>query len=128
MEDIKKNIRDEKKTEKKCMKSSSEIHRKKWKELSWRWLSKGVMKVQTDSLLCATQEQVLRTSYLKFYIDKTANSAMCRMCGNKGETVQHLICECEKLAQKEYKRRHVNVAKRLHWDLCMKIRLKCYKK
>ena len=47
------------------------------------------------------------------------------MCGNKGETVQHIICECEKLAQKEYKRRHDNVARRLHWDLCKKNGLKC---
>ena len=23
------------------------------------------------------------------------------MCGNKGETIQHIICECEKLAQKK---------------------------
>ena len=27
---------------------------------------------------------------------------------------------CEKLTQKEYKRRHDNVAKKVHWDLCKK--------
>ena len=43
---------------------------------------------------------------------------MCRLCGKRGETVQHIICECEKLAQREYKRRHDNVAKKVHWDLC----------
>ena len=95
------------------------------KELSWRWLRKGDLKIQTESLLCAAQEQALRTNYLKFYIDKTANSPLCRMCGNKGGTVQHIICECEMLAEKEYKRRHDNVDTRLHWDLCKKNRLKC---
>ena len=50
------------------------------------------------------------------------------MCGNKGKTAQHIICECQKLAQKEYKRRHDNVAKRLHWDLCKKNGLKCNEK
>ena len=50
------------------------------------------------------------------------------MCGNKGETVQHIICECEKLAQKEYKRHHDNVARRFHWDLCRKNGLKCNEK
>ena len=38
----------------------------------------------------------------------------------KGESVQHLVRGCEKLAQKEYKRRHDNVAKKVHWDLCKK--------
>ena len=37
-----------------------------------------------------------------------------RMCG---ETVQHIICECEKLVQGEYKRRHDTVAKLVHWKL-----------
>ena len=95
------------------------------KELSSRWLRKGDLKIHTESLLCATQEQALRTNYLKFHIDKTANSPLCRMCGNKGETVQYIICECEKLAQKEHKRRHDNVARRLNWDLCKKNGLKC---
>ena len=38
----------------------------------------------------------------------------------KGKSVQHLVSGCEKLAQKEYKRRHDNVAKKVHWDLCKK--------
>ena len=42
---------------------------------------------------------------------------MCRMCGKCGESVQHIVSGCEKLAQKEYKRRHDNVAEKIHWDL-----------
>ena len=42
------------------------------------------------------------------------------MCGERGETVQHIICECKKLAQREYKRRHDTVAKLVHWKLCEK--------
>ena len=45
------------------------------------------------------------------------------MCGEKGESVQHISSRCEKLAQKEYKRRHDNVAKKIHWDICKKNRL-----
>ena len=41
----------------------------------------------------------------------------------KGERVQHLVSGCEKLTQKEYNRRHDNVAKKVHWDLCKKKRL-----
>ena len=38
--------------------------------------------------------------------------------GERGESVQHIVSECEKLAQKEYKRRHDKVANNVHWDLC----------
>ena len=31
--------------------------------------------------------------------------------------MQHIICECKKLAQREYKRRHDTVAKLVHWKL-----------
>ena len=34
--------------------------------------------------------------------------------------MQHIICECKKLAQREYKRRHDTVAKLVHWKLCEK--------
>ena len=76
----------------------------------------------TEALLCAAQEQAIRTIYVKHYIDKTSESPLCsyRLCGKKCESVQHLICGSEKLAQKEYKRRHDNVAKKVHWDFCKK--------
>ena len=45
---------------------------------------------------------------------------MCRICGERGETVEYIICECKKLAQREYKRRHDTVAKLVHWKLCEK--------
>ena len=57
---------------------------------------------------------------LKYYIDKTSESPLCRLCGKKCESVQHLVCGCEKLAEKEYKRRHDNVAKEVQWDFCKK--------
>ena len=42
------------------------------------------------------------------------------MCGEKGETVQHIVCECKKLAQREYKRMHDNIAKFIHWKISEK--------
>ena len=90
------------------------------KEGSWKWLSKGDLKPETEALICAAQEQALRTNYTKYNIDKTADSPLCRLCGEKGESVGHLVSECQKLAQKEYKRRHDNVARIVHWELCGK--------
>ena len=49
---------------------------------------------------------------------------LCRLCGKKGESVNHIVCECKKLAQREYKNRHDNVAKVAHWKLCEKYHLK----
>ena len=38
----------------------------------------------------------------------------------KGESIDHVLSECKKLAQKEYKRRHDGVARYIHWELCGK--------
>ena len=38
----------------------------------------------------------------------------------KCESVQHLVCGCEILAQMEYKRQNDNVAKKVHRDFCKK--------
>ena len=45
---------------------------------------------------------------------------MRRICGERGETLLHIICKCKKLAQPECKTRHDTVAKLIHWKLCAK--------
>ena len=72
------------------------------------------MAVDAEALICSAQEQALRTNYIKFHIDKNVESPMCGMCREKGESVNHLTSECSKLAQREYKRRHDNVALYVH--------------
>ena len=74
------------------------------KDLSWKWLVQSDLKVQTEATICAAQEQALRTNYTENKIDTTLENQLRRMCGERGETVQHIICECKKLAQREYKR------------------------
>ena len=51
-----------------------------------------------------------KNEFTKFHIDKNADPPMCRMCGEKGEIISHLVSEIGKLAQREYKGRHDNVA------------------
>ena len=51
------------------------------------------LKVQTEATIYAAQEQALRTNYTKNKIDKTSENPLCGMCGEKGKTVQHIICE-----------------------------------
>ncbi|CAB3986556.1 Hypothetical predicted protein [Paramuricea clavata] len=38
------------------------------REKTWWWLKKGNLKPETEALLCATQEQALRTNYVKFQL------------------------------------------------------------
>ena len=102
----------------------SEITETTHVEESWSWLRKADLKIQTEALICAGQEQALRTiNYVKYHIDKTVESPLCRLCGEKGESVNHIVCECKKLAQRKYKQRHDNVAKVVHWKLCEKYHL-----
>ena len=70
------------------------------------------------SLTFPAQEQALRTNYSKFHIDKTSESPLCRLCGVKGESISHLVSECSKLAQKQYKARNDSIAQIIHWELC----------
>ena len=42
------------------------------------------------------------------------------MCKEGDELVTHIISQCKKLAQNEYKIRHDNVAKAVHRELCKK--------
>ena len=80
-------------------------------------------KVSSEALICSAQEQAIRTNYVRYHIDKSVDSASCRLCSKTGETISHIVSECSKLAQREYKRRHDNVARIVHWKLCEKFNL-----
>ena len=89
-------------------------------DLPWKWLVQSDLKVQIEATICVAQKQALRTNYAKCKIDKTSEDSLCRICGKWGETVQHILCKCKKLAQRDNKRRHDSVAKSVHWKLCEK--------
>ena len=46
------------------------------------------------------------------------------MCGKTEETVNHVLSECSKLAQKEYKRRHDWSGTKIHWKIRRKYGIK----
>ena len=72
----------------------------------WRWLRRGSLKLQTESFVIAAQDWALSTNYRKARIEHSREFALCRLCNTKDETVTHIINECSKMAQTEYKRRH----------------------
>ena len=79
---------------------------------TWTWLRKGNLKRDTESLLIAAQDNAIRTNHIKAGIDNTQQSSKCRLCGDRDETTNHIISECSKLGQKEYKV--------IPWKMCRK--------
>ena len=49
-------------------------------------------------------------------------NSKCKLCGDRDETINHIICECSKLAQKKYKTRHDLVGKVIQWKICKKFK------
>ena len=84
----------------------------------WQWLRNGTLKRQTESLIFAAQEQAIRTNVIKGKIDKSQEQTKCRMCSRADETITHIVSECPKLAQREYKRMHDWVGRRIHLKIC----------
>ena len=89
---------------------------------TWTWIRKGNLKRETESLLIAAQDNAIRTNHIKARIDQTQQNNKWRLCGDRDETINHIISECSKLVQKEYKARHDWVGKVIHWEMCKKFR------
>ena len=88
---------------------------------SWDWLKKGYLKKETESTFIAAQDQAICTRNMRKTVYGENVDSTCRVCGSADESVAHIVAECQKLAQKEYKQvRYDNVAKVIHWKLCEK--------
>ena len=81
---------------------TGEISHKK----TWIWLRKENFKRETESLPIAAQNNAIRTFNVKTRRDKRQQNSKCRLCVERDETINHIISECCKLAQKVYKTRH----------------------
>ena len=65
------------------------------------------MKRETESLIFSVQNQSIRTNLVE--PKKEAD-----------ESIDHVVSGCSKLVQKEYKIRHDNLGKVIHWKLARK--------
>ena len=59
---------------------------------------KGKLYRETESLLKAAENNAKRTNYVKAKIDKTQQNNKYRLCGDRDETIKHMISQCYKLA------------------------------
>ena len=85
----------------------------------WTWLRKGNFKRETESLLIAAQNNA---NHIKARIDKTQQNSKYRLCGDRDETINHIISEYSKLSKKNYKTKHGWVGKEINWEMCKKIK------
>ena len=69
-------------------------------EKIWTWLRKWNLKRETESLLIPAQNNAIRTNYVKSKIDKIQQKSKCALCGDRDKTINHVISESSKLAQK----------------------------
>ena len=89
---------------------------------TWTWLRKGNLKRETESLRIVAQDNAIIINHIKARIVKMQQNSKCRLCGDRDETINHIISEYSILAQKEYKARHNWVAKVIHWKMCKKFK------
>ncbi len=79
---------------------------------TWIWLRKGNFKRETEPLPTSAQNNAIRTHHIKARIDMTQQNRNCSLCGDRNETINHIMIKCSKLAQKKYKTRHDEWARR----------------
>ena len=60
------------------------------------------MKRETESLLCPAQEQTFQTNLVKYSIEKTSETLLCRLCNKNVESVTHIISDCPNLTKNQY--------------------------
>ena len=75
-------------------------------EQSWVWLQNGDLNRGTKILIVAPQSHSISTNLDKVKVDKSQKDMVCRLCKN--------VNKSSKLAQKEHKGRHDNLAKIVH--------------
>ena len=68
----------------------------------------------------SSTKKATRTNHIKERINKTWQKSRCRLCGDRDVTINHIISECSKFPQKEYKTRYNWLGKVIYCKLCQK--------
>ena len=75
------------------------------------------LKVETEGLITAAQDQILATRLYHARIIKDNTIPMCRMCNKYEVTVDHIVSGCPKLTQTKYIHRHDKAAAYIYWKV-----------
>ena len=74
---------------------------------SFYWNKHSGLKIETEGLITAEQDQALNTRYYNKHIMKDGHTDRCRMCHSQPETVEHIISGCLTLAADWYLNRSI---------------------
>ena len=77
---------------------------------------------ETESLFIAAQKDATRTNYIKAKINNKQQNSKCRLCRNRDETVNHIIRQRMKRAQKKNKSRYDWLGKVIHGKFCKRLK------
>ena len=91
--------------------------------LTYQWLNKSSIRVNTEALFMASQEEVLNIRAVAHEIYHTVQDLRCWLCKQHGETVAHIISSCNKLAGTEYTKWHNIVASIVYKAICAEYNL-----
>ena len=80
-----------------------------------KWLKHSHLRFETESFICAAQEQTLATKYMTSKIWGTGGDTKCRLCKEQNETIHHIVSGCKMLTGTKYTYRHNQIAKYVHW-------------
>ncbi|KAF2890058.1 hypothetical protein ILUMI_16115 [Ignelater luminosus] len=98
------------------------------KEQTYEWLHKGELKGETESLIIVAQDQAINTRYHKKNILRQNVNSKCRLREEYEETTEHIKAGCTILAKHEYIKRHDQVCRNLHYNICKEYGIKVGKK
>ena len=84
---------------------------------STNWSHTAHLRYETESFICAAQEQALATGHMRAKIWGNGETGKYRLCKEANETVEHIVSGCKMLANKIYLHRHNYVCTYLHWEV-----------
>jgi hypothetical protein len=95
------------------------------REQTYRWMKFGDIKVGTESLIVATQDQALGTNFIKRKVLKEETESKCRLCKEYEETINHLTSGCPVLVKNECIIRQDKFCTHLHYSVCREFGIQC---
>ncbi|KAJ8024905.1 hypothetical protein HOLleu_34958 [Holothuria leucospilota] len=110
-----------------CEPSTRKALKKKWieeveeitkREHAYRWTASAGLKVETEALTTAAQDQALNTKYHQTKTLRVSNDPKCKMCKLADETISHITSACQNLAGPLYLTRHNDLASAIHRIVC----------
>ena len=76
---------------------------------TWKFLWKGDLQRENESLLMAAENNAIRTNYVKVKINNTQLNCKFKLWDDRHETVDHIINGRSRVVQKKYKTWHLGL-------------------